>query len=81
MRREKIKFDQYKVQGKYRDFQVIVFPRKKYLWAYFEDFDEAYEIDGDPEAYRLMKYAMAILVTDPNKIIYLPIRNQPLGNF
>lgn len=81
MKHGKIKFDQYIVRGKHRDFQVIVFPRKKYMWAYYEGFDGAYEIDGDPEAYRLMKYAMAILAVDPNKIIYLPIRNQALGTF
>lgn len=80
MKQGKIKFDQYTVRGKHRDFQVIVFPKKKYMWAYYEDFDKAYEIDGDSEAYRQMKYAMAILAADPNKIIYLPIRNQPLGN-
>ena len=81
MKQEKIKFDQYIVRGKHRDFQIIVFPKKKYMWAYYEGFDEAYEIDGDVDAYRLMKFAMAILAVDSNKIIYLPIRNNELGNY
>lgn len=80
MKQEKIKFEQYKVRGKHREYQVIVYPRKKYMWAYYEDFDGAYEIDGDVEAYRLLKFAMAILAADPNKIVYLPIGNQELGN-
>lgn len=49
------------------------------MWAYYEGFDNRYEIDGDPEAYRLMKFAMAILIADPGKIIYLPIRDQAVG--
>lgn len=49
------------------------------MWAYYEGFDDCYEIDGDPEAYRLMKFAMAILIADPGKIIYLPIRDQAIG--
>ena len=51
------------------------------MWAYYERFDGAYEIDGDVEAYRLMKFAMAILTVDPDKIIYLPIRNNEIGNY
>lgn len=50
------------------------------MWAYYEGFDGAYEIDGNVDAYRLLKFAMAILSVDPDKIIYLPIRNNELGN-
>jgi len=60
---------------------VIVFPRKKYMWAYYDSSDERYEIDGDFAAYRYLKYAMAILSVDPNKIIYLPIQNPGIGRY
>ena len=80
MVREKIKFDQYKVQGKKREFSVVVVPKQRYLWAYYEDFDNEYEIDGDLTTYRMLKFATAILANDPHVIIYLPVGNQELGN-
>lgn len=60
---------------------MIVFPHKKYMWAYYDSSDERYEIDGDFAAYRYLKYAMAILSVDPNKIIYLPIQNPGVGRY
>ena len=60
---------------------MIVFPRKKYMWAYYDGGVEQYAIDGDYEAYRYLKYAMAILSVDPNKIIYLPIQNPGVGRY
>ncbi len=81
MSQKKIKFDQYMVRGKHRDFHVIVLCTTRYMWAYWDDFDKQYEIDGDTEAYHLIKYALAILINDPTKIIYLPIRNQGIGEY
>ena len=42
----KLTFEQYLVRGKHRDFHVVVFPRKKYMWAFYDNFDRQYEIDG-----------------------------------
>ena len=50
MSQKKIKFDQYLVRGKRRDFHVIVLRTTRYMWAYWDDFDKQYEIDGDTEA-------------------------------
>ena len=81
MANQKIKFDQYKVRGKRRDYEVIVLPRKKYMWAFYDDFDRQFEIDGNVGAYRYVKYALAILINDPTKIVYLPIRGQAIGKY
>ena len=80
MKKSKNKFQQYQVRGKHKNFQVIMFPRQKYMWAYYEGFDGRYEIDGDAQTYRLLKYALAILAADPRKIIYFPLVSRELGN-
>lgn len=80
MKVKKIKFEQYRVRGKHRDFEVLVFPRRRYLWAYHDNDDDVYAIDGDPAGYELVKYALATLIADPNKIIYFPIRDNKLDS-
>lgn len=74
----KIKIEQYHVQGKWRNYQVLVFPKPNYMWAFYDDFDEQYEIDGDIDAFQYVKYAMAALIACPEKIVYFPIRSKSI---
>ena len=75
----KFKVDQYRVQGKKRTYDVLVFPAVENAWAY-DDFPEESgpRLDGDYEFYRLLEFALAALITDPSKIIYFPIRRKKL---
>ena len=81
MKVKKIKFEQYRVRGKHREFDILVFPQRRYMWAYHDNDDDVYSIDGDFAAYHLLKYALAVLIADPNKIIYLPIRDNNLWDY
>ena len=47
MRNRKVKIPQYLVRGKHRDFHVLVFPRLKHTWAYYDSDSEHYAIDAD----------------------------------
>lgn len=80
----KIKLDRYKVfcKKRQREFDVLVFEPPKYMWA-FDNYPELdiFMIDGDCAAFKVLKYAYAILAQDPSKIIYFPIKNQPIGNY
>ena len=78
MKVKKIRFEQYRVRGKHRDFEVLVFTRRRYMWAYHDNDDDVYAIDGNHAGYELVKYALATLIADPNKIIYFPIRDNKL---
>lgn len=49
------------------------------MWAYYDNDDDVYAVDGNPAAYQLIKYAMAVLIADPNKIIYFPIWDNDLN--
>ena len=73
--KKKVKIDKYSVYGKKRLYEILVFPARKYMWAYYphpgEDF---YMIDGNGEALRNLAIAFAILAEDPSKIIYFPIK-------
>ena len=73
--KKKVKIDKYSVDGKKRLYEILVFPARKYMWAYDphpgEDF---YMIDGNGEALRNLAIAFAILAEDPSKIIYFPIK-------
>ncbi len=81
MKNKKVKIPQYLVQGKNRNCSVLVFPKKKWLWAYYEPFDERYEIDGDAAACQQLKYALAVLMANPSKIAYFPIRGEGYGEY
>lgn len=81
MRDKKIRIDRYLVRGKHRDYQVLVFPKKSLMWAYFESFDWRYEIDCDQESAQFLKYALAALIADLGKIVYFPIRDDGLGGY
>lgn len=77
--RNKVKIDQYLVNGKRRDYCVLVLPKSKgsMMWAYYEKgFDERYEIDADTQCFKLVRYALAALIANPSKIIYFPIRGE-----
>lgn len=80
MKVKKIKLKQYRVRGKHREFDVLVFSRWRYMWAYYDNDDDIYAIDGDLAACELIKYALAVLIADPNKIIYFPVRDNELGD-
>lgn len=73
--KQKIKIDCFSVHGKKRNYDILLFPAEKYMWAYDphpgEDF---FMIDGDKKALRNLSAAFAILSVDPSKIIYFPIR-------
>lgn len=73
----KFRVDQYRVRGKKRTYDVLVFPAVKNAWAY-DDFPEESgpRLDGDYEFYRLLEFALAALISDPSKIIYFPIRQK-----
>ena len=72
----KIKISQYLVRGKRRVFRVLKFSALEHAWAYFDYDGGRYEIDGDMEAFRWLKYAMAALAVSPDRIVYFPIRKK-----
>lgn len=71
---EKIKFEQYRVGVHNRPYHVLVVPLPKYAFGYYDNDDIAYEIDGDTETYLQIQHAISILIDDPTKIIYFPLR-------
>jgi len=54
-----------------------VLPAGKYVWAFHDWSEDQYEIDGDTAAYRMLKYAAAVLADDPNVMVYVPARKNP----
>lgn len=80
----KIKVDKYKVfcKKRQREFEILVFEPPRHMWAY-DDFPEEdlLAIDGDKDAYKLLKYAYAILAQDSSKIIYFAIADQGIGAY
>ncbi len=73
----RVKLDEYKVfcKTRKREYEIIVFPEERYMWAY-DDFPEEdmLLVDGNKDAYKALKFAYAILAQCPKKIIYFPIR-------
>lgn len=69
---DKIKLDIYEIHYKKRKYQIIVFPKQEHM--YVADGHPAEDgilfIDGDKDAYRQLKYAYAVLIQDPSKLIY-----------
>ena len=76
-----MKISQYLVHGKHHLYSVLVFPRKPWFWAFYNESDERCEIDGDPAAYQQVKYALAALIANSGKIAYFPIRGECFGEF
>lgn len=78
----KFKVDHYRVPGKNRMFDVLVFPTPKIGWAY-DDYPEESgpRVDGDYEAFRMFAIVLAGLATDPSKIMYFPLKKEkhPMG--
>ena len=81
MKSKKIKIPQYLVHGKRQTYSVLVFSKKKWLFASYDGADERYEIDGDPAAYQQVKYALAALIANSGKIAYFPIRKPGFRQF
>lgn len=73
----KFRADQYRVRGKKRTYDVLVFPTVENAWAY-DDYPEESgpRIDGNYEFFRLVEFALAALISDSSKIIYFPIRQK-----
>lgn len=71
---QKFKFDQYCVFAKKRKYDVIVFPNFENAWAFLDWDEERCMIDGDKELFETLRIAMAILIADPSKILYFPIK-------
>lgn len=73
----KLKVDQYQVWGKERTYDILVFSNVKNAWAY-DDYPEESgpRVDGDRELFRLLKFALALLISDPSKLIYFPIKHE-----
>lgn len=73
----KIKIDQYHIFDKKQEYNVLVFPDFPYAWTY-NDFPEEdqYKVDGDKEFYSALMHALGILIADPSKIIYFPIKKK-----
>ena len=60
----RVKLDEYKVfcKARKREYEIIVFPEERYMWAY-DDFPEEdmLLVDGNKDAYKALKFAYAIL--------------------
>jgi len=71
----KLKFPQYKVRGKHRDYYVVAFPNYPYMWPNYEKDDREYIIDTDAAGWQQLRYAIAILLQAQDRIIYFPTKN------
>lgn len=72
----KFKIDRYQIYNKGKIFDVLAFSRMENAWEFYDAADNQYMIDGDPEFYALLQHALAALIVDPYKIIYLPIKQR-----
>lgn len=65
-----------------REFEILVFEPPRHMWAY-DAFpgEDMLAIDGDKDAYKVLKYAYAILAQDPSKVIYFAVANQGIGDY
>lgn len=79
---KKIKLDKYTVFHKRKKYEVIMFSKEKYMWA-FDDYPEEDQlmVDGDKNAMKSLSLACAILAKDPSKIIYFPIRSEGMNGY
>lgn len=75
-----IKIDEYHVYEKGREYEILVFPFIKHMWAYDNSAEWGYvRIDGTAKAHYLMCYALDILARNKNKIIYFPCKQEGIG--
>lgn len=74
---EKVKLDIYEICYKKRKYQVIVFPKQEHMYVAdgHPGEDGILFIDGDKDAYRQLKYAYAVLIQDPSKLLYFPCKH------
>lgn len=67
---------QYKIRGKKRYYDILMFPKYENAWARYNEEDDVYWIDAPCEYYKFVAIAIAIMVKDPDKIIYFPIMHK-----
>lgn len=78
----RFKVDEYKVREKGREYSVIVFPFMEYMWAYDNWTEEGcYMVDATANGYKMLMYAMAILIQASDKIIYFPCKQSGIGRY
>lgn len=76
----KVKLDEYEVYDKKRKYEVIVFQREPYMWAFDAWGGEPmYMVDGDVRAMNALAVAYAVLADFPSKIIYFPVKSDGIG--
>lgn len=80
---KKYKLDRYVVYNKKRKYEIIVFPKEPFMWAYEDSPYESglYMVDGDKNAFKALSLAMALLANDFGKIIYFPLDGKGLGSY
>lgn len=70
----KIKLEQYIVHLKgNRHYKVVVMPRLDKMWCYFNGGEGTYDIDGDKKAMEMLGIAFAVVIRDPQAILYFQI--------
>lgn len=76
----KAKVDKYKVFGKRRSYEILMFPNYQNMHVYDEHpREDTYRIDGDKEVVSALAIAVAILAEDPSKVIYFPGKKGGFG--
>lgn len=76
----KIKFDKYMVAVKNRPYCILIPKNIQQLWPNnYGNTHYGTFWDGNRDALNAMIYSCAVLGFDPNKIIYFPVRNNPVG--
>lgn len=79
---QKVKFDFYKVYEKGREYQIVVFPFVEHMWVHEDGYEWEYlAIDGAVKGFKLLCYVFAILANEPDKIIYLPWKQEGAGRY
>lgn len=70
---EIIRIPQYRIRGKKRYYNILVFPKHKYAWTYYEYWAPVkYCLDASIEYYEHVKHGLAATLIDPNLILYFP---------
>ena len=73
----KIKIDKYKVFGKKREYEILVFPDCEYMYVYDAyPREECHEVQGNKDAIRNVMIAAGVLAEDSSKIIYFPCKKK-----
>ena len=71
----KLSFDQYEVYAKGKSHRIVVFPKIANIWFYdAHPAENTYDVQGDTTAIRELAKAFALLIRNPDIIVYLPIK-------